>query len=160
MKISQKQNIRNAPAGTLLTSYKRGIATGIIEDTQLEGSFIIPDISDREKEIKQYLGNIIKNRFDSWNSSNKYLPQMLLRVDKRRSKEENLCIRRWNTSHRSWRVNYQKTLFWSNQHLSSKGIKYPRNSLKMALFSYFGIQYSTERFDMASEKRPWFYLVD
>ena len=94
MKISQKQNIPNAPAGTLLTSYKRGIVTGIIEDTQLEGSFIIPDTSDRKKEINQYLGNIIKNRLDSWNSSDKYLPQMLLRVDKRRSKEENLCIRR------------------------------------------------------------------
>ena len=74
-------------------------------------------------------------------------------VDKIRSKEENLCIRRWNTSHRSWRVNYQKTLFWSNQHLSSKGIKYTRNSLKIALFGYFGVQYSTECSEIASEKK-------
>ena len=43
--------------------------------------------------------------------------------------------------------------FQPNQHLSNKGIKYTINSLGLALFGYLGIQYSTERSDVASTKK-------
>ena len=43
-------------------------------------------------------------------------------------------------------------MFGLNQHLSKKGIIYAINSLWIALFGYLGMQYSTERPDVASTK--------